>query len=65
MRGIEATALLLRAVTARGEPAIIVTGISLGDREEALAGVLASFLIGGPVAVVLASVIGYLLAITG
>jgi signal transduction histidine kinase len=44
---------------------VVVTGASLTDRDEALSGLLNSFLIGGPIAVLLASGIGYLLATAG
>ncbi|HEY3020730.1 MAG TPA: ATP-binding protein, partial [Solirubrobacteraceae bacterium] len=44
---------------------VVVAGASLHDRDEALAGLVRSFLIGGPTAVLLASGIGYLLATAG
>jgi signal transduction histidine kinase len=45
--------------------AVLAVGQSLDDRDETLSGLVASFAIGGPVAVVLASVLGYLLASAG
>jgi len=50
-----------------GEQAGVVfaVGQSLDDRDETLAGLVASFAIGGPVAVLLASLLGYLLASAG
>jgi two-component system, OmpR family, sensor kinase len=53
--GIEGTARVL----ARGT---IVVGQSLDDRDEVLAGLIAAFAIGGPLAIVLASLLGYALA---
>jgi two-component system, OmpR family, sensor kinase len=47
------------------ELAVFAVGQSLDDRDETLAGLVASFAIGGPVAVLLASVFGYLLASAG
>lgn len=40
----------------------IVVGASLEDRDEALAGLLAAFLVGGPIALALSTLLGYLLA---
>jgi two-component system OmpR family sensor kinase len=56
----------LLARPARGdEPVIVVVGRSLRDRNEALSSVVNSFAIGGAVAILLASIIGYLLASAG
>jgi two-component system, OmpR family, sensor kinase len=44
---------------------VFAVGQSLDDRDETLNGVIASFAVGGPVAVLLASLVGYLLARTG
>jgi two-component system OmpR family sensor kinase len=44
---------------------VFAVGQSLDDRDETLAGVVASFAIGGPIAVLLASILGYLLATAG
>jgi len=64
--GIERTArMLARPATAGGQPRVVVAGVSLADREETLAGLLKSFLIGGPIAVLLASGVGYGLAAAG
>ena len=57
--------MLARPVAARGRPLIVVTGTSLEDSDDALAGLLTSFLFGGPLAVLLASGLGYLLATAG
>jgi signal transduction histidine kinase len=64
--GIEAEArLLARPVSAGGRPLVVVTGTSLDDRDETLGGLVASFAVGGPIAVLLASGLGYLLASAG
>jgi signal transduction histidine kinase len=47
------------------ELAVFAVGQSLDDRDETLSGLVASFAIGGPVAVLLASLLGYLLASAG
>jgi two-component system, OmpR family, sensor kinase len=47
------------------EQAVFAVGQSLDDRDETLSGVVTSFAVGGPVAVLLASLVGYLLASTG
>jgi signal transduction histidine kinase len=58
--GIEAAARLLAAPTeTRDGELIVVVGSSLGDRNEALDGLAALLLIGGPIALVLASLAGY------
>jgi len=65
--GIEGTARVL-ALAAPGPgsaPPVVAVGQSLDDRDEALAGLVASFAIGGPLAVLLASILGYALAATG
>jgi two-component system OmpR family sensor kinase len=52
-------------VLARAEGAqVAVVGQSLDDRDETLANLVASFAIGGPIAVLLASLLGYALAAT-
>ena len=53
--GIDATTRVLARDT-------IVVGQSLDDRDEVLAGLIAAFAIGGPLAIVLASLLGYALA---
>jgi signal transduction histidine kinase len=60
--GIEGTARV------RAEPAdagVVAVGQSLDDRDETLSGLAASFAVGGPIAVLLASLFGYLLASAG
>jgi signal transduction histidine kinase len=68
--GIEGTARLLAgpADGVSGQPAgavVVAVGQTLEERDETLAGLIASFAIGGPVAVLLASGLGYLLATAG
>jgi signal transduction histidine kinase len=60
--GIEGTARVL-AQPADGE--VVAVGRSLDDRDETLAGLVASFAVGGPIAVLVASVLGYGLATVG
>ena len=62
--GIEGTTRVL-AVPAGGAPAVAVVGQSLDDRDETLGALAASFAIGGPIAVALASLLGYALAAAG
>ena len=59
------TRMLARPVIAQGRSLVVVAGASLEDRDEALSALLAAFLIGGPIAVLIASAIGYLLAGAG
>ena len=61
--GIEGTARIL-ARSRRGSD-VVVVGQSLDDRDETLGSVVTSFAVGGPIAVVLASLLGYLLAAAG
>jgi two-component system OmpR family sensor kinase len=64
--GIEGEArLLARPVTTDGRTLALVVGVSLADREETVSSLRTSFLIGIPVAVLLASAIGYWLASAG
>jgi two-component system, OmpR family, sensor kinase len=64
--GVDGTArMLARPVATDGHTLVVVAGASLEDREDALSDLLTSFLIGGPMAVLLASGIGYLLASAG
>lgn len=61
--GVEGTArILARPVATERGFLLVVTGASLQDRKEALDSLLKSFLIGGAIAVVIASGIAYLLA---
>ena len=63
--GIEGIArVLARPGVAAGDRVIVVAGQSLDDRDEALAGVVTSFAVGGALAVALAALIGYALAAT-
>jgi signal transduction histidine kinase len=64
--GIEGTArMLARPLSSGSRPLVLVVGISLADRDEALSSLVRSFLIGVPLAVLLASGIGYWLASAG
>jgi signal transduction histidine kinase len=66
VRGVDETArMVARPVATREGLLLVVAGVSLEDRDDTLAGLLKSFLIGGPMAVLLASGIGYLLATAG
>jgi two-component system OmpR family sensor kinase len=61
--GLEGEARLLAQPTdADGRTLIVVVGASVDDRDESLASLLAILLIGGPVALLLASVAGYWMA---
>ena len=60
--GIDGTA---RVVVDRDGDAIVVVAQSLEDRDEVLAGLIAAFAIGGPLAVLVASLLGYALAGAG
>jgi signal transduction histidine kinase len=59
--GFEGTLRLLARPSSDGKT-VVVVGQSLDDRDETLAGLVASFAIGGPVAVLLASLLGYALS---
>jgi len=64
--GVEGTARVLALpVVGPGEPTVVAVGQTLADRDEALSGLVASFAIGGPLAVLLASILGYALAAAG
>jgi two-component system, OmpR family, sensor kinase len=54
--------ILARPVTATDRVVIVVVGATTEDRDETLAGIRYAFLIGAPVALLLASGLGYLLA---
>ena len=61
--GVDATARLLAVpVQTRSETRIVVVGTSIGDRDETLADLAALFLVGGPAALLLTSLAGYLAA---
>jgi signal transduction histidine kinase len=61
--GIEGTARVRARPGASGR--VIVVGQSLQDRDDALAGLVRAFALGGPLAVLLASGLGYVLAAAG
>lgn len=61
--GIEGTARVL--ARAGGGSAVVTVGQSLQDRDDTLDSLVASFAIGGPIAVLLASLLGYALAAAG
>lgn len=61
--GIEATARVLGQ--SAGDNEVVIVGQSLDDRDETLDGLIASFAVGGPIAVLAASLLGYALAATG
>lgn len=65
--GIEGTVRILAGPVSaeQGAAGVFAVGQSLDDRDETLAGVVASFAVGGPIAVLLASLLGYLLATAG
>jgi signal transduction histidine kinase len=66
LRGIDGTTrVLARVATSGSGPIVVAAGQSLGDRDEALSGVVTSFAVGGAVAILLASGVGYLLASAG
>ena len=58
----EPARLLLMPVATDGGTEVLVVGASLEEREEALDGLLAALLVGGPLALLAASAAGYLLA---
>ena len=63
--GVDGRARLLARSTSGDDSAIVVVGQSLRDRNDALSGVVSSFVAGGAVTILLASLIGYLLATQG
>lgn len=66
VEGIEGTArVVARPASSRPGSPVVIAGQSLEDRDETLAGLLATFAVGGPVAAALASLLGYLLAAAG
>ena len=58
----EPSRFLATRVTVRGRPRVLVVGATLGDRSETLAELRNELLIAGPVALLLATGLGYLLA---
>lgn len=64
--GIDSTTrILARPALTSGSPGVVAVGQSLEDRNEALSSLVDSFTIGGPIAVLLASLLGYGLATAG
>jgi len=64
--GLEGEARLFgRAVDAQDRRLLVVVGTSIDDRNKALDGLVKAFVLGGPLAVLVASGIGYLLASLG
>jgi two-component system, OmpR family, sensor kinase len=59
------TRVLARPVSNQPRAPVVVVGQSLEDRDDALSGLVASFAVGGPLAVLLASLIGYGVATAG
>ena len=63
VEGIDSQARILAEPASAGErPVVLVVGASTGDRDEALSGIAGAFLVGAPLAVLLAAGLGYLLA---
>ena len=54
-----------RILARRAGQDVVVVGQSLGDRDETLSGLVTSFAVGGPIAVLVASLLGYGLATAG
>ena len=61
--GIEGTARVLAESAGPGD--VVIVGQSLDVRDETLAGLVTSFAVGGPIAVLLASLLGYALSAIG
>ena len=61
--GLDAEArVFAEPASSEQEDFVIVSGASTGDRDEALAGIAGAFVVGAPLALLLASGLGYLLA---
>lgn len=60
--GVDGQARILARPLVSGGPEIVVVGATTQDRRETLQGLRGAFLIGAPVAILLASALGYLLA---
>jgi signal transduction histidine kinase len=58
----EPVRLLATPVAAQGQQLVVIVGASLDDRASALEGLRTQLLVGGPVALLLASIAGYFLA---
>jgi two-component system OmpR family sensor kinase len=61
-RAAENVRLLARPVSAQGQRLVVVVGTPLESRDHALATLLTELLVGGPAALLVASLIGYLIA---
>ena len=59
---IDGTVRVLARPQSAGPGDVVIVGQSLEDRDETLASLLAAFAIGGPIAILLASALGYALA---
>lgn len=60
-----AARIVVRPVAVSGETLVVTVGVSTQDRSETLAGLAGAFAIGGPLAMLIASGLGYLLAAAG
>ncbi len=60
--GIDGTVRVLARPAAGRDAPVVVVGQSLGDRDETLSRLVVAFALGGPVAILLASALGYALA---
>jgi heavy metal sensor kinase len=61
--GVDGTArILARPVTASDQVVVVVAGVSVQDREETLSALRAAFGLGAPIAILLASLLGYWLS---
>lgn len=58
----EAVRLLAAPITAQGQRLVVVVGAPLTSRDQALTNLRRELLVGGPIALLLASLVGYLLA---
>jgi signal transduction histidine kinase len=66
VRGVEfKSRIYVRRASDRGRPVVVAIGQSLEDRDDTLRGLVTSFAVGGPVGVLIASLLGYLLARAG
>jgi len=63
--GVDGRARVIALSTHGEEPAVLVVGQSLVDRNDALSNVVSSFALGGVVAILLASMAGYVVATVG
>jgi signal transduction histidine kinase len=63
--GVRRTVRVLALRTDAADPRVVVAGQTLEDRDDTLASIARAFMFGGPVAVLLASLVGYALAAAG